>query len=67
MPDKIVTAGDMKFRVVPGWPGPNGLKFREVAGVAVDSQGLVYVFNRGENPVMVFQPDGTLVNEWGGG
>ena len=66
MSDKIVSAGDMKFRVVPEWPGPDGLKFREVAGVAVDSQGLVYVFNRGENPVMVFEPDGTLHDEWGG-
>ncbi|MFP6679586.1 MAG: peptidyl-alpha-hydroxyglycine alpha-amidating lyase family protein [Dehalococcoidia bacterium] len=65
MPDKIVAAGDMKFRVVPGWPGPDGQKFREVAGVAVDSQGLVYVFNRGTNPVMVFEPDGTLHDEWG--
>ncbi|MCH7906703.1 MAG: hypothetical protein IIB26_04655, partial [Chloroflexi bacterium] len=66
MPDTIVSAGDMKFRVVPGWPGPEGAEFREVAGVAVDSQGLVYVFNRGERPVMVFEPDGTLHDAWGG-
>ena len=33
--------------------------------MAVDSQDRVYVFNRGEHPMMVFDRDGNLLNSWG--
>jgi DNA-binding beta-propeller fold protein YncE len=38
-----------------------------VAGVATDSRDRVYVFNRGEHPVMVFDRDGTFLTSWGEG
>jgi DNA-binding beta-propeller fold protein YncE len=38
-----------------------------VAGVATDSQDRVYVFNRGEHPVIVFDRDGRFVKSWGEG
>jgi len=39
----------------------------EVAGVATDSRDNVYVFNRGQHPVIVFSPDGEFLNSWGEG
>jgi len=35
---------------------PEGWSLVEVAGVATDSRDRVYVFNRGEHPLMVFDP-----------
>jgi DNA-binding beta-propeller fold protein YncE len=39
----------------------------EVAGVATDSMDRVYVFNRGEHPVIVFDRDGNFLASWGEG
>ena len=44
---------------------PDGWSFKEVADVVVDSQDRVYVFNRGEHPMMIFEPDGSFVGSWG--
>ena len=41
-------------------------RMSEVAGVAVDSRDRVYVFNRGEHPVIVFDKEGKFLNAWGG-
>jgi hypothetical protein len=38
-----------------------------VAGVVVDAQDKVYVFNRGEHPVVVFDHDGNLLRTFGEG
>ena len=44
---------------------PDGWSFKEVADVVVDSQDRVYVFNRGEHPMIIFEPDGSFVASWG--
>jgi len=50
------------------WPQvPNGWTWTEVTATAVDSHDRVYVFNRGDHPVMVFNPDGSFVTAWGEG
>jgi DNA-binding beta-propeller fold protein YncE len=54
-------ADDHWHRLPAGWTWP------EVAGVAVDRLDRVYVFNRGEHPVIVFDRDGTFVTAWGEG
>jgi hypothetical protein len=57
-----------EFEVIQGWEQlPGGWSFVEVAGVAVDSQDHVYVFNRGEHPVIVFDKEGKFLNAWGEG
>jgi hypothetical protein len=38
-----------------------------VAGVAVDSEDRIYVYNRGEHPVIVFDGDGNVLRTWGEG
>jgi len=50
------------------WPTlPEGWSFFEVADVAVGPEDRVYVFSRGEHPMMVFEADGTFVTSWGEG
>jgi DNA-binding beta-propeller fold protein YncE len=46
---------------------PIGWSWTEVVAVATDAEDHVYVFNRGEHAVMVFDPDGTFLHSWGEG
>lgn len=46
---------------------PAGFTWPEVAGVAVDRSDRVFVFNRGEHPVIVFDRDGSFLYAWGEG
>jgi len=54
--------------VVEDWARlPPGFVFGDVGGVAVDSKDNVYVFNRSEHPMMVFDRDGNFLRSWGEG
>ena len=56
----------MEYEVLEGWQQlPEGWSFVEVAGVAVDNRVRVYVFNRGEHPVIVFDKEGRFLDAWG--
>ena len=56
----------LEYEVLQGWERlPEGWSFVEVAGVAVDSRDRVYVFNRGDHPVIVFDKEGQFLNAWG--
>ena len=58
----------MRFEPIPNWGKlPDGWRYVEVAGVAVDSKDRVYCFTRGEHPVIVFDRDGTFLRSWGEG
>ncbi len=58
----------MRYEVEPGWGAlPSGWSFVEVAGVAVDTRDRVFVFNRGEHPVVIFDRAGNFLNAWGEG
>lgn len=46
---------------------PMGVYFGECVGVALDSQGNIYVANRGKHPLMEFRPDGTFLRFLGEG
>jgi DNA-binding beta-propeller fold protein YncE len=70
MPCKSVTVGTGRHRydALGHWEQlPAGWSFVEVAGVATDSKDRVYVFNRGDHPVIVFDRDGRFLNSWGEG
>ncbi|MFW6174385.1 MAG: peptidyl-alpha-hydroxyglycine alpha-amidating lyase family protein, partial [Chloroflexota bacterium] len=58
-----------RYEPVPFWAKiPHGITFRgDATSVAVDGQDRVYVFNRGNRPVCVFDPDGNLISAWGEG
>ena len=62
----ILGSGEHRYRVVEDWAKlPDGWEFRDVAAVAVDSKDQVYVFNRGEHPVIVFDREGNFLRSWG--
>ena len=44
---------------------PDGWRFVEVAGVATDSHDRVFVFNRGEHPIIIFDREGRFIGSWG--
>ncbi len=56
------------FEVVDGWEQlPAGYEHPDVADVAVDSDGRVYLFCRSAHPVLVYERDGRFVRSWGEG
>ena len=59
-------SGDYVYEELADWAKlPEGWTFNEVADVVVDSQDRVYVFNRSEHPMMVFERDGSFITSWG--
>jgi hypothetical protein len=66
--DGIVGYGKFRYRVEDDWAKlPEGRDFLEVADIGVDRQDRVYVFNRGEHPMMIFDRDGNFLRSWGEG
>jgi hypothetical protein len=64
----ILGSGEYTYEEDLEWAElPDGWSFREVVDVVVDKDDRVYVFNRGEHPVIVFERDGTFVQSWGEG
>jgi DNA-binding beta-propeller fold protein YncE len=64
----ILGSGEHRYRVIEGWAKlPEGWEFKDAAAVAVDSKDQVYVFNRGEHPMMVFDREGNFLRSWGEG
>ncbi len=62
----IYGEGKYRYELVEGWGKyPEGWEYIDVAGISVDGQDRVYVWNRGAHPIMVFDRSGTLVDSWG--
>ena len=58
----------IEYEVVEGWDKlPEGWIYTQVAGVTVDSKDRVYVLNRGEHPIIVYEKDGSFIGSWGEG
>ncbi len=56
------------YKAIDTWAKlPSGWTWLESTSVAVDSKDRVYVFNRSEHPVMVFDRDGSFLHAWGEG
>jgi DNA-binding beta-propeller fold protein YncE len=63
-----VTSATLTYTLVPDWEQlPAGWTHGDVAGVACDSQDRVYVFNRSEHPVIVYDQNGRFLKSWGEG
>jgi streptogramin lyase len=64
----IYGTGKFRYELVEDWAKlPAGLEFGQVTGAATDSQDRVFVFNRSEHPVVVFDRDGKFIKTWGEG
>ena len=60
--------GDWTYEPVENWAKlPPGWSFKEIGSVGVDEKDNVYVFNRGEHPMIVFDRDGNFLKSWGEG
>lgn len=58
----------LQYDADPDWARlPIGWSWTEVTATAMDSRDQVFVFNRGEHPVMVFDRTGGFVRAWGEG
>ena len=63
-----VCTGAHTYELIPDFLKlPAGEKFGVVSRVATDSHDRVYVFQRKNPPVLVFDRDGTYLNAWGTG
>lgn len=64
----LLRDGDFVYEELDDWARlPEGWSFKEVADVAVDAEDRVYVFNRGEHPMIVFDREGNFLASWGEG
>ena len=62
-----VGSGKYTYELIEGWGEiPNGWTLGQTA-IVTDSQDRVYLFNRGEHPLIVLDKDGNFVNSWGEG
>ena len=56
------------YKSVPDWANlPPELVLGDVAGIAVDDKDNVYLFNRGNTPVVVLSQSGDVLSTWGQG
>ena len=64
----ILGSGEHRYRVVENWAKlPDGWSLTDVASVAVDSKDRIYVFNRGDHPMVVLDREGNFITSWGEG
>lgn len=64
----ILGQGEHRYRATDEWAKlPDGWKFGDVAAVGVDRHDNVYVFNRSEHPMVVFDREGNFLRSWGEG
>ena len=65
----IIGSGEYTYQVSgEDWGTlPDGWTYKEATAVAVDARDNVYVFNRGNHPVIVFDRDGKFLRSWGEG
>jgi hypothetical protein len=62
----LLGEGDYKYELVRDWPKmPAGEKMGVVSRVAADSQDRIYVFQRKDPPVLVFDREGKYLDNWG--
>ena len=60
--------GCFRYSVDTDWGAlPDGWSLGDVAAVGVDAKDDVYVFNRGDHPMIVFDRDGNFLRSWGEG
>lgn len=64
----ILGSDNYRYEEVSDWPQlPYELDLGEVVDIAVDGQDHVYIFSRGDHPLMVFEQDGQFIRSWGEG
>jgi len=61
-------SGKYTYQLVEDWTQlREGLSFLDVGSIVIDNQDKVYILNRSEHPIMVFDRNGNLLTSWGKG
>ena len=61
----MIGTGDYRYEYRPDWAKlPAEMEFQAPSAVAVDSHDNLYVFQRGDPPVLVFDRDGNMIAQW---
>ena len=60
-------SGKYTYELVDWAKLPPGLSFLDVGGISTDAKDNVYVLNRSQYPIMVFDREGNLIKKWGEG
>lgn len=64
----VFGTGEHRYRLEHHWAKlPDDWNLHDVVAVQVDKRDRVYVFTRGQSPVIVFDRDGNMLAEWGKG
>ena len=64
----LVGAGEFTYEFQEGWgPLPDDIALGWVAAIGVDSQDRIYIYSRGETPMVVFDREGNFLSSWGQG
>ena len=59
----ILGKDNYSFEPIPDWANlPPEVELGDVAGIAVDEKDRVYLFNRGNSPVVVLSSNGDLLS-----
>ncbi|RDJ20643.1 hypothetical protein DWF00_05040 [Bosea caraganae] len=62
----VLGSGTYRYEPLAEWAKlPAGWTLGEVPSIAIDDCDRVYVFNRGDRPLMVFDRDGNFLDSWG--
>ena len=62
----MTSSDGLSFDVIEGWEQlPAGYTHQDVCGVSVDSRDRVYIINRGQPRLMIYERDGSFVGSWG--
>jgi DNA-binding beta-propeller fold protein YncE len=60
--------GDFRYELHEEWEQlPEGWEHGDVAGVATDARDNVYIFNRSEHPLIIYDREGRFLGSWGEG
>ena len=61
---------EKKYKFIPDHFKPNlpkSIELGDVAGISIDQQDNIYLFNRSKHPVIVLSQTGELLRTWGQG
>ena len=62
----IVGSGNYTYEHIESWAKlPSGMTFGDTSAVSTDSQDRVFVFQRKDPPVLIFDRDGNYLDSWG--
>ena len=63
-----VGTGKYSYRLIKDWAKlPAGQTFGQTSAIATDSQDRVYLFQRKDPPVVIFDREGNFIGSWGDG